>query len=596
MACLCLRSLCQYETTKLVRIHSVRLGSLKWALNATILLFICVMLVWNRRYQAFDLVVSSVTAKVKGVAQVSLPREGAFVWDTVDFTPPSQDKNSFFVVTNLIVTRRQRQGRCAEVPVRGRECRSDKDCEKGLWQTQSHGVQTGSCVKFDVLKKTCEVSAWCPVETKTSPPRPAMLVAAENFTVLIKNNIRFPAFNYIRRNILPWMTESYLRTCDRRKDRLCPIFRLGDIVREAGENFQELAVEGGVIGLQIKWDCDLDRLTQHCDPVYSFRRLDERESNRTLYPGLNYRFARYHVEGGVEERTLYKAFGIRFDVMVFGQAGRFSFIQLILYVGSTLSYYALTTLFLDWLIDTRCYSSEVGQSYSERKVEAVQDTPKCVLCVSFVDEDVLRLVKRPQRRSLQESKPLTVQLRKFDSAHMNEVASLLQSEASEPEILPLSDTDKPPVTTPPSSLTTPPSWCQCSCCSSTSVHSEALCCRGSRGPCLSSSAAFERLVLTRSVLEAQLLYRDPLGPAHRSVRELRHCAYERYVTWRIGATPPHTFPIIPRCCVLAIRQRFPNADGHYSGFRPIRANEGRDHSAFKPIRAKEGRDHSHNSQ
>lgn len=562
----------------MVRIQSVRLGSLKWALNGTILLFICVMLVWNRRYQQFDLVVSSVTAKVKGVSQVSLPRERAFVWDTVDYIPPSQDKNSFFVVTNLFVTRKQRQGACAEVPFRGRLCRSDKDCEKGLWETQSHGIQTGSCVKFDVLKKTCEVSAWCPVEIKTSPPRPALLAAAENYTVLIKNNIRFPAFSYIRRNILPWMNEAYLKSCDRKQDPLCPIFRVGDMVREAGENFQELAVEGGVIGVQIKWDCDLDRFTHHCLPVYSFRRLDERESNKTLYPGLNYRFARYHEVNGAEERTLYKAFGIRFDVMVFGQAGRFSFIQLVIYIGSTLSYYALTTLFLDWLIDTRCYSSEVGQRYSERKVEAVQDTPKCVLCVSFVDEAILRLVKRPQRRSLQDSKPLSVQLKKEDGEHMKVIAPLLQCGASDPEIHPLTNETKPPTSpTPCASLTPPPSWCNCSHCSATSIHMEALCCRVSRGPCLSSSTAFERLLLNHSVLEALLLYSDPLGAMHRSNQELRHHAYDQYIAWRIGTPPPHTYPIIPRCCILKIRERFPNADGHYTGFRPIRAKDGRGH-------------------
>lgn len=39
MAC-CVRSLCQYETNKLVRIQSVRLGSMKWSLNGFILLFI----------------------------------------------------------------------------------------------------------------------------------------------------------------------------------------------------------------------------------------------------------------------------------------------------------------------------------------------------------------------------------------------------------------------------------------------------------------------------------------------------------------------------------------------------------------------------
>uniref|UniRef100_A0A8C6SL95 P2X purinoceptor n=1 Tax=Neogobius melanostomus TaxID=47308 RepID=A0A8C6SL95_9GOBI len=563
MGCSCLLGLCQYETTKLVRIQSLRLGSLKWALNGTILAFICVMLIWNRRYQQLELVVSSVTAKVKGVSEVSLPGQGGFVWDTVDLSPSSQDRNSFFVVTNLMVTRGQRQGRCAEVPFRGRECRSNKDCERGLWETQSHGIQTGSCVKFDVLKKTCEVSAWCPVEAKNRPPRPALLATAENFTVLIKNNIRFPAFNYIRRNILPWMNEAYLKSCDRKRDPLCPIFRLGDMVREAGENFKELAVEGGVIGLQIKWDCDLDRFTHRCLPVYSFRRLDERESNKTLYPGLNYRFARYREVNGAEERTLYKAFGIRFDVMVFGQAGRFSFIQLVLYIGSTLSYYALTTLFLDWLIDTRCYSSEVGQRYSETKVEALQDTPKCVLCVSFVDEEALRLVKRPRKRSLQESKPLTVQPRKVDLYFTRVVFVLRTSYSSRswcvwcgqlpaaesvstrhdnPEtILPLSDDTKPPGPCAP-----PPAWCNCSRCSAAPVHTEALCCRASRGPCLASSTAFERIVLKRSVLEARLLYNDPLsGAAQRSVRELRHCAYDQYMAWRIGAPPlTHLFFIL----------------------------------------------------
>ncbi|KAM3611294.1 uncharacterized protein V6R79_016168 [Siganus canaliculatus] len=412
-----LRGLCQYETYKLVRIQSVRLGSMKWALNGFILMFICIMMLWNRKYQEFDLVVSSVTTKVKGVAQSHLPGIGDVVWDVVDYSGPSQDKNSFFVVTNVIVTKNQKQGKCPEVPLKGRLCRTDKDCEKGAWDQLSHGVQTGSCVKFDVMKKTCEVSAWCPVETKTKPPRPALLLAAENFTVLIKNNIRFPAFNFIRRNILPQMNDSYLKTCDRRNDLLCPIFRLGDVVRQAGEKFSDIAVEGGVIGIQIKWDCNLDHFVRRCLPKYSFRRLDEKESNRTLYPGLNFRYARYTTVNGVEERTLYKAFGIRFDVMVFGQAGKFSFIQLIIYIGSTLSYYALTTILIDWLIGTSCYSAEVGQNYSEKKVESVQDKQKCILCVSYVDDDSIRLVKRSHKKSLQDMKLISVQPRKVQEMH-----------------------------------------------------------------------------------------------------------------------------------------------------------------------------------
>lgn len=35
------------------------------------------------------------------------------------------------------------------------------------------GIQTGSCVKFDALARTCEVVGWCPVEAKNKPPRSA---------------------------------------------------------------------------------------------------------------------------------------------------------------------------------------------------------------------------------------------------------------------------------------------------------------------------------------------------------------------------------------------------------------------------------------
>ncbi|XP_070760675.1 P2X purinoceptor 7 [Enoplosus armatus] len=560
--------LCQYDTNKLVRIQSVRLGSLKWSLNGFILLFICIMLLWNRKYQEFDLVVSSVTTKVKGVAQTHLPGVGDVVWDVVDYSGPSQDKNSFFVVTNVIVTKNQKQGKCSEVPLKGRLCRTDKDCKKGDWDQLSHGIQTGSCVKFDALKKTCEVSAWCPVETKKNPPRPALLAAAENFTVLVKNNIRFPAFNFIRRNILPQMNDAYLRSCHRGNDSLCPIFRLGDIVQEAGEKFSDMAVEGGVIGILIKWDCNLDRLMQRCLPKYSFRRLDEKESNRTLYPGLNFRYAKYNTVDGVEERTLYKAFGIRFDVMVFGQAGKFSFIQLIIYIGSTLSYYALTTLLIDWLIGTSCYSAEVGQNYSERKVESVQDKQKCILCVSYVDENNIRLVKKSQKKSLQDIKPTSVQPRKEDAGHLRAVLSLLQPGVGvDAEAQPLLD-HKPD----PNPKPRRPAWCKCDRCTPSSLPQEELCCRQSGGACITSSPLFEQLVLRRPLLEAVLLYWDPLTPPADGgqTAALRHCAYRQYISWRFGVPPDDTHPAVPSCCVWRVREEYPSPDGQYSGFRPAR--------------------------
>ncbi|CAL8344319.1 unnamed protein product [Lota lota] len=559
-----LLTLCQYETNKLVRINSVRLGSLKWTLNVVILMFICIMMLWNKSYQEFDPVVSSVTAKLKGVALTQLPGLGDVVWDVVDYSGPAQ-KNSFFVVTNVIITKNQKQGKCAEVAREDKVCRTDKDCSRGAWDQHSHGVQTGTCVKFDVRRKTCEVSAWCPVETRSKPPRPALLAAAENFTVLIKNNIRFPAFNYVRRNILPQMNDAYLKGCQRGDDALCPIFRLGDIIHQARENFAELAVEGGVIGIQINWDCNLDRLMERCIPKYSFRRLDEKESNRTLYPGLNFRFARYHSENGVEMRTLYKAFGIRFDVMVFGKAGKFSFIQLVVYIGSTLSYYALTTIFIDWLIGTSCYKMEARQNYSERKVESVQDKQQCILSVSFVDENHLRLVRRSLKKSLQNVKPISVLPRKENNGSHLRAMLELQQQGNTPKSTPdISHGSKPCPQPGPSG----PAWCLCGGCSSAPLRQEELCCRRSRGLCITSSPLFHHLVLSRPLLEAVLRYRDPLGDLAGSTDALRHCAYEQYIAWRVGVPPADSHPVVPRCCVEKIREEFPSLDRDYQGFRP----------------------------
>ena len=43
------------------------------------------------------------------------------------------------------------------------------------------------------------------------------------------------------------MNDSYLRGCHRGNDALCPIFRLGDIVHQAREDFAALALEVGLM-------------------------------------------------------------------------------------------------------------------------------------------------------------------------------------------------------------------------------------------------------------------------------------------------------------------------------------------------------------
>lgn len=81
---------------------------------------------------------------------------------------------------------------------------------------------------------------FCIWHKKKHSERPSSLPGNWNFRFF--KEILKSAFFY-RRNILPEMNDAYLRNCHRGNDSLCPIFRLGDIVREAGERFSEMSVE-----------------------------------------------------------------------------------------------------------------------------------------------------------------------------------------------------------------------------------------------------------------------------------------------------------------------------------------------------------------
>ncbi|EDM13672.1 purinergic receptor P2X, ligand-gated ion channel 4, isoform CRA_e [Rattus norvegicus] len=287
----------EYDTPRIVLIRSRKVGLMNRAVQLLILAYVIGwVFVWEKGYQETDSVVSSVTTKAKGVAVTNTSQLGFRIWDVADYVIPAQEENSLFIMTNMIVTVNQTQSTCPEIPDKTSICNSDADCTPGSVDTHSSGVATGRCVPFNESVKTCEVAAWCPVE----------------------NDVGVPT-----RNILPNITTSYLKSCiyNAQTDPFCPIFRLGTIVEDAGHSFQEMAVEGGIMGIQIKWDCNLDRAASLCLPRYSFRRLDTRDLEHNVSPGYNFRFAKYYRDlAGKEQRTLTKAYGIRFDIIVFGKA------------------------------------------------------------------------------------------------------------------------------------------------------------------------------------------------------------------------------------------------------------------------------------
>uniref|UniRef100_T1IMJ9 Uncharacterized protein n=1 Tax=Strigamia maritima TaxID=126957 RepID=T1IMJ9_STRMM len=209
-------------------------------------------------------------------------------------------------------------------------------------------VMTGNCIHKDKDIFTCEIRGWCPVEVNKLHSNAPMLPGTENFTVLIKNSIQFNRWPHIKtRNILANWTLSYLKNCRYHPidNKLCPIFRFGTIINAAGVNYTELAFKGGVVGIFINWDCDLDYNINHCVPAYSFHRLDS--ANGHVAPGWNFRYAQRYSEN---LRTLFKAYGILFVVMVEGRGRKFNIIPLLLNVGSGLALLSVAKIVSDFIV------------------------------------------------------------------------------------------------------------------------------------------------------------------------------------------------------------------------------------------------------
>eukprot|EP00058_Branchiostoma_floridae_P020335 XP_002605825.1 hypothetical protein BRAFLDRAFT_84310 [Branchiostoma floridae] len=357
----------EYDTPRIVHIKNKKVGLINRVIQLGIIGYIIGwVFVHKKGYQDFGDIVSSVSTKLKGVAYPNRTDIGDLdrVWDIAGLVVPPQQRDGFFIMTNMIITPDQRTTTCAE--------------------GYKHSMFTGNCANFSSEVQTCEIQGWCPVEQQDNPPSPAVLENAKEFTVLLKNTISFPLFNFTKRNILDDYDPGYLKNCRFNNsdpvDKYCPIIKLDTMVKEANQDFTALAEQGGIIGISITWDCNLDYSSSHCLPKYSFTRLDKADSK--VSPGYNFRYARYYRENGTDYRTLIKAYGIRFDVVVSGRAGKFNIIPLTMNIGSGLALLGVATILCDIVV---LYLLKKRYFYQEKKYMMVDD------------DDDLKLFAKPKQ-------------------------------------------------------------------------------------------------------------------------------------------------------------------------------------------------------
>ncbi|KER33954.1 hypothetical protein T265_00386 [Opisthorchis viverrini] len=368
--------LLEYETQKVVQIHSLKVGITFRLIQLGIILYVVVwVMIFEKGYQQFDHAVSGVTAKLKGIAFANVtdnPAIGASVWDAADYVIPPQQNSAFFVMTNLVSTPGQSLGRCEEShDVYGNNCSNDTQCTAGHLVMTGSGVQTGRCVPSTRQKglKVCEIYGWCPTEHDITP-KPHLLASAENFTVMLKNSIEFPRYRVKRRNILKWMDKLFLKTCrynpNDERLKFCPIFRLGDILKYSDAQNKNLWQNGGMVSIHIEWTCNLDFDVEKCVPKYVFRRLDDFES--PVAKGWNFRFSQHYMENGTHKRNLIKAHGIQFFITVYGKGGKFNIIQFSMNLGSGLALLGIATVLCDMIVLNTTRKREL---YRKAKVDLI---------------------------------------------------------------------------------------------------------------------------------------------------------------------------------------------------------------------------------
>ncbi|XP_077177075.1 P2X purinoceptor 3 isoform X1 [Paroedura picta] len=363
----CVADFFTYETTKSVVVKSWTIGVINRAVQLLIIsYFIGWVFLHEKAYQMRDTSIeSSVVTKVKGFGKYS-----NHVMDTADYVTPPQGTSVFVIITKLIVTENQVQGICPENE-KSYVCESDNECKRPV-PTTGGGILTGLCVNYNTTIRTCQIQGWCPAEVDTKQV-PVML-EAENFTLFIKNSVRFPLFNFEKGNLLPNLTTEDIRNCrfDPEKQPFCPILRLGDIVKFAKQDFAKLAATGGIIGIKIGWVCDLDHSWDHCVPKYSFTRLDSVSEKNSVSTGYNFRYAKYYKhENGTEYRTLMKAYGIRFDVLVYGNAGKFNIIPTLINTVAAFTSVGVGTVLCDIILLNFLKGAD---QYKAKKFEEVTDT------------------------------------------------------------------------------------------------------------------------------------------------------------------------------------------------------------------------------
>jgi len=293
---------------------------------------------WNRVYQQYDQLIGNTAVKVKGNGYIN-DDDSIQIWDAQDVVYPPKEADALFVTTNFQLTTNQSRGVCSGSDIDTESC--SKSCIFG--SSTLNGINTGEC---DNSTGFCKLYAWCGLEPLMNTTYPQnILQGIQNFTVFMRVSVKFPTFN--------------VEVDNANGTTVSPGYNLFTIqeMLERAESFDEwenISQSGAAIAVVFQYNCNLDKKHSDCLPTIQFIRIDSNINDHTQHSyaqGYNFRYT-YHYylpdnDVFIENRDLYKVYGLRFIFLVSGKGGKFNIIPLIINIGSGLALLGVATFVAD---------------------------------------------------------------------------------------------------------------------------------------------------------------------------------------------------------------------------------------------------------
>mmetsp|Transcript_59203 Transcript_59203/g.152311 ORF Transcript_59203/g.152311 Transcript_59203/m.152311 type:complete len:357 (+) Transcript_59203:160-1230(+) len=336
-----------YDTVKLVRILDRRLGIIFRLVQAAVLVYVVVYVLYlEQRYLDIDKSIGWILIRVmrpQTAISSTVPSLEGVDFDVYDRVTNPGEQGAVFIPTRMLVVRGQTQGEefCESALHR---CSVAADCDIGNRRLQKQECVNGRCMRRQ----------WCPDILPDAATTEEVLLEVDQVELWFQSYLHYHRF------------QLDVTTADEREPVNYPhpaanTYKLSDLIHWTGVEQQEIIQSGAVMMMNANFDCNLDSM--HCKVVVDSAIVESKT-------GYNYVHNQYYYEDGVLKRNTYRMFGIRLMAFTTGFAKKTSFSMIILQLSSALALLQCAEYVADfWLT----YMVPERNHYIQQKVMETED-------------------------------------------------------------------------------------------------------------------------------------------------------------------------------------------------------------------------------